>query len=82
MKRESWELGEKTAGWIAELLSDLGEIRKDECKEREEALERTWRKEHNGALRLRFRVFLNSLCLYGMTIHFFTIMRSCAIHDA
>ena len=38
MRRESWEVEEKTEGWIAELLSDLGEIRKDECKEREEAL--------------------------------------------
>ena len=27
MKRESWEVGEKTEGWIAELLSALGEIR-------------------------------------------------------
>ena len=33
-------MGEKTAGWISELLSDLGEIRISECKEREEALER------------------------------------------
>ena len=31
MRRESW---------IAESLSALGKIRKDECKEREEALEK------------------------------------------
>ena len=30
MRRESWEVGEKTESWIAELLSALGEIRKDE----------------------------------------------------
>ena len=27
MRRESWEVGEKTESWIAELLSDLGKIR-------------------------------------------------------
>ena len=27
MRGENWEVGEKTEGWIAELLSDLGEIR-------------------------------------------------------
>ena len=40
MRRERWEVEEKTESWIAELLSALGEIRKDECKEREEALEK------------------------------------------
>ena len=27
MRRESWEVGEKTESWIAELLSYWGEIR-------------------------------------------------------
>ena len=43
MRRESWEVGEKIEGWIAELLSALGEIRISECKEREYALEKVKR---------------------------------------
>ena len=55
MRRESWEVEEKTEGWITELLSALGKIRKDECKEREDALEKARRKEYSGAVPLRLR---------------------------
>ena len=60
-------VGEKTEGWIAELLSDLGEIRKDECKEREYALEKARRKECSGVVPLRLRGFLHALRLVEMT---------------
>ena len=68
MRRESWEVEEKTESWIAELLSDLGEIRKDECKEREDALETARRKEYSGAVLLCLRGFLHALRLVEMTI--------------
>ena len=45
---------EKGGRWIAELLSALGEIRKDECKEREEALEKARRKEYSGATLVKY----------------------------
>ena len=64
-------VGEKTEGWIAELLSDLGEIRKDECKEREESLERARRKEYSVAVPLRLRGFLHAFLLVEMTVHFY-----------
>ena len=63
MRRESWEVGEKTESWIAELLSALGEIRKDEWKEREESLERARRKEYSVAVPLRLRGFLHAFHL-------------------
>ena len=59
MRRESW---------IAESLSALGKIRKDECKEREEALEKARWKEYSGAVLLRLRGFLHALRLVEMTI--------------
>ena len=58
---------EKTESWIAKLLSALGEIRKDECKEREEALEKARRKEYSGAAPLRLRGFLHAFHLVEMT---------------
>ena len=71
MRRESWEVGEKTESWIAELLSDLGEIRKDECKEREDALEKARRKEYSVAVPLRLRGFLHAFLLVEMTVLFY-----------
>ena len=51
MRRESWEVEEKTESWIAELLSDLGEIRKDECKEREKML---WRRQGESSIVVQY----------------------------
>ena len=53
------------------MLSALGEIRKDECKEREDALEKARRKEYSGAVLLRIRGFLHALRLVEMTVHFY-----------
>ena len=70
---EGWE---KTESWIAELLSDLGEIRKDECKEREDAWEKERRKEYSGAVLLRLRGFLHALRLVEMTTKKSTVISS------
>ena len=71
MRRESWEVEEKTEGWSAESLSDLGEIRKDECREREDALEKARRKEYSGAVLLCLRGFLHAFHLVEMTVLFY-----------
>ena len=53
------------------MLSALGEIRIDECKEREDALEKARRKEYSGAVLLCLRGFLHAFHLVEMTVLFY-----------
>ena len=55
MRRESWEVKEKTESRIAELLSALGEIRISECKERGKML---WRRQGERSIVVQYRFAL------------------------